>query len=883
MAILCAPGASFLRIGFALAVLAGCCLADTPASGADGDLYSQSVNPVLEKNCTACHGAKVKQSGLDLSSAEGLLRGGDSGPVIIPGKANESKLYKLISFQEAPGMPFKGKKLPDESIARIAAWINAGAPLGKLTAESASTPKQSDHWAFRAPKQPSVPEVKNKAWVRNPIDAFIAKEQEKRGLKPLPEADRRTLLRRVYLDLIGLPPNPEEIQAFLADGSATAYEKVVDALLASPRYGERWGRHWMDIWRYSDWYGWRKNNEVRYSQPHIWQWRDWIIESLNQDKGYGEMIREMLAGDEVAPADPGVGRATGYLARNWYKFNRSIWIQDTSEYTAAAFLGLTMKCARCHSHKYDPITQVEYYRFRAFFEPIEVRTDRIPGQPDKDKIGLTRMFDAYPNNPTYRLIRGDDQKPDMSAALTPGIPEVFGKVSLDIKPVALPRETYYPDSRPFVYDDLIAQAKAEIERAKAGLTKAKDEPAKEAAAKLAEKKLAAAQAALPALEARIAAERAKYSTPPLLDSDKLAVEALQLERKANVLKADAETLEAQMALEAAKGDSKKTSKAKKSLEDAVAALGLASNDYTPIGPSYPETSTGRRTALAQWITGRDNPLTARVAINHIWLRHFGKALVPTVFNFGMSGKTPTHPELLDWLATEFMDKNWSMKSIHRLIVTSSAYRMRSSGGDAQDANTAIDPDNKYLWRMNVKRMESEVVRDAVLLVAGKLDTAMGGPDLDVKQGQQTYRRSVYFRHAPDTQMEFLRVFDAPNPNECFQRSESIVPHQALALANSELALDMSRVVARTLPQGDASKFVSAAFVKVLGRPASAGELADSVQFLKDQAGLFGDMSKLKAYGGGEQSIEKPATDPDLRAREDLVHVLLNHNDFVTIR
>jgi len=890
----CASAARCLQMGLALAAATALGLAETPAAApADGDLFTQTVKPVFEKNCAMCHGAKIKQAGLDLSSAEGLLRGGDNGPVIVPGKANESKLYKLVSFEEQPGMPFKGKKLPDEAIARIAAWINAGAHI-EQPAVTDSAPKQSEHWAFRVPVRPAVPRVKNTAWVRNPIDAFVASEHEKRGLTPLAEADRRTLLRRVYLDLIGLPPAPEEMQAFLADRSPDAYEKVVDKLLASPRYGERWGRHWMDIWRYSDWYGWRKNNQVRYSQRHIWRWRDWIIESLNQDKGYDEMIREMIAGDEIAPADTQILRATGYLARNWYLFSRNIWVQDTTEYTAAAFLGLTMKCARCHSHKYDPITQTEYYRFRAFFEPFEVRTDRVPGQPDREKAGLTRMYDAHPDKPTYRLVRGDDEKPDMTAALTPGIPEVFGKVNLDIRPVTVPREAYYPDSRPFVYADLLAQAKAEIEKSEAALKKAHDlmaatdsgkgDRAAQSRLTLAEKTLAAAKAALPALEARIAAERAKYSDPPARDSDTLAVAALQLERKANLLKADEATYRAQMALDAA--DAKKSAEAKKNLEAAVAALSLATNDYTPIGTIYPETSTGRRSALAQWIASKENPLTARVAINHIWLRHFGKPLVPTVFNFGMSGQPPTHPELLDWLATELMDRKWSMKAIHRLIVTSSTYRMRSGPWEAHDANATADPDNRYLWRMNVKRMESEVVRDAVLQVAGKLDTTMGGPDLDVDRGQQIYRRSVYFRHAPDMQVEFLRVFDAPNPNECFQRSESIVPHQALALANSELTLDMARVLARTLgaqKQETAAAFVSAAFEKVLDRPPSAGELSDSVQFLSDQAAMFHDSGKLKPYTGGEKSLEKPATDPDERAREDFVHVLLNHNDFITIR
>jgi uncharacterized protein DUF1549 len=244
----------------------------------------------------------------------------------------------------------------------------------------ASPSQGTKHWAFSVPQRPPVPTVENREWVRNPIDAFLSAQHQKRDLQPLPPTDERVLLRRVYLDLVGLPPNVEETKDFLSDRSPEAYEKVVDQLLSSPRYGERWGRHWMDVWRYSDWYGTRELEEHRNSQRHIWHWRDWIIDSVNKDKGYDQMILEMLAGDEIAPTDPDTLRATGYLARSFYRFNRNVWLFDTVEHTSAAFLAITLKCARCHDHKYDPIAQEEYYKFRAFFEPYDVRLDRIPGQ-----------------------------------------------------------------------------------------------------------------------------------------------------------------------------------------------------------------------------------------------------------------------------------------------------------------------------------------------------------------------------------------------------------------------------------------------------------------------------------------------------------------------
>jgi len=898
---------------------------------ADSALFRNQIKPILEANCVRCHNSQIRRSGFDLSTREALLRGGDTGAVIVPGDAKSSVLYKRISHLEQPGMPFGGQKLPDAAIAQIAEWINAGAPYDAPLAVGKAG---LNHWAFKVPVRPPVPEVKNAGWVRNPIDAFIAAAQEKRGLKPVAAADKRTLLRRVYLDLIGLPPTPEEMNAFLADNSKDAYERVVDKLLASPSYGERWGRHWMDIWRYSDWYGWRAQNQVRYSQRHIWHWRDWIIESVNKDKGYDEMIVEMLAGDELAPDNPDIVRATGYLARNWYMFDRNVILKDTVDYTAMAFLGLTLKCARCHSHKYDPITHEDYYRFRAFFEPYDVRTDRVSGQPDLMKDGIPRVYDAHADTPTYRFLRGVDTNPDTEHPLTPAIPAMFGNSELKITPEPMPLDVYYPDSRPFVHRDLIAEAKADIEKAETELRKSQEELAKakqqlaqahtpepvaagagnrsagetsaddkaaavlkaQASVALREKELASARAALPALEARIAADEAKYAATPPANLDALETAALKAERHANVLKAEENLLRATQELAAAKPDSetydkeaaKKLGEARAQLEAAAKAL-QSEDAYTPVGKVYPDSTTGRRLALARWIASKQNPLTARVAINDMWLRHFGQALVPTVFNFGMSGKPPSHPELLDWLAVELMDRHWSMKAIHRLIVTSNTYRMQSWSKDPKSQNAKIDPENRYLWRMNEQRMEAEVVRDSLLSIAGELDTTMGGAEIDSSKGLESHRRSVYFQDTPDMQVTFLKVFDQANPNECFQRNESIVPHQALALANSRLSLQVARVLEEQLtkrtgaePAADA-KFIAEAFDVVLNRPPTAGERAESLEFLREQEELFQDPKKLTPVQTGTAGEIKPEADAHLRAREDLVHVLVNHTDFVTIR
>jgi hypothetical protein len=307
-----------------------------------------------------------------------------------------------------------------------------------------------------------------------------------------------------------------------------------------------------------------------------------------------------------------------------------------------------------------------------------------------------------------------------------------------------------------------------------------------------------------------------------------------------------------------------------------------------VGEIYPDTSTGRRLALAKWIASEDNPLTARVAVNHIWLRHFGSALVPTVADFGSSGSKPTHPQLLDWLATELMAKNWSTKAIHRLIVTSNAYRMQSSTRDDNAANLSADPDNHYLWRMNPRRMEAEAVRDSVLQIAGQLDTTMGGPEIDQSQGDTVPRRSVYFQHTPDVQMTFLRMFDLANPLECYERLETVMPQQALALANSKLGLAQSRLLAKNLTEktggpARAKNFIDVAFRYVLGRAPTKAEQERSLGFLQQQAERLADSQALTAFDSGEAVAVAPAAEPWLRARENLVHVLFNHNEFVTIR
>jgi len=672
--------------------------------------------------------------------------------------------------------------------------------------------RRSYPWRPFAPVQrPNVPQVKNSAWVRNSIDAFIAAEHEKRGLSPRPEATKTILLRRLYLDLIGLPPTPTELHAFLSDSSPDAYEKVVDHLLASPLYGERWGRHWMDIWRYSDWDGW--GNQVRDSQPHIWRWRDWIVQSLNEDKGYDRMIEEMLAADELCPEDGQALRATGFLVRNFKLLSRERWLEETIEHTAQAFLGVTLGCARCHDHMFDAITQKEYYQVRAIFEPHNVRIDRLPGQLDTNIDGLARVFDADPQAKTVLYFRGDERTPDKTP-LSPGVPELLGGHFCVSDPIRLPPSAYFPDKREFVLADLLRAAAKKIQIAVRAREKARQRMMPVALQLIGVRSpdswisflsasRTSAEWTMADLDVQIATReevifRSVTEAEKLEDAGKKgtpewnepATRAADLQRKLAVLQARRAILAGQLELSAQPKNNreqrvKKLADAARTLENAEkAATQGPTTAYTKrLCPSFPQTSTGRRLALARWIANGENPLAARVAMNHIWLRHFGQAILQSVFDFGQNGRGPTHPALLDWLAAEFMDRQWIMKSMHRLIVTSSTYRMSSTTDKLNGAN---DKDNTYLWHMPGRRMEAEVVRDCLFWVAGNLDLAQGGPDIDSKKGLTVPRRSIYFRHAAEKRMEFLRIFDGPGVTECYERRESIMPQQALALSNSEL-------------------------------------------------------------------------------------------------
>lgn len=1050
--------------------------------------YVREIKPILAAHCYTCHGAIRQKASLRLDTVALMKEGGDSGAVFTPGKADESLLLKhVLGVTGHRRMPPEadGEALKPAQIAVLRRWIEQGA-VGPKDEKPEADPRE--HWAFRPPQRPEAPKVKNAGWVRNPIDAFLAAEYEKHALTPQEPAERSLLLRRVYLDLLGLPPTREEMQAFLADKSADAYEKVVDRLLASPQYGERWGRHWMDIWRYSDWWG--LGAELRNSQRHIWHWRDWIVESLNEDKGYDQMLREMLAADELYPTDMDALRGTGFLARHYFLFNRTTWLDETIEHTSKAFLGLTMNCCKCHDHKYDAFTQADYYRFRAIFEPYQIRNDNVPGELDVEKNGMPRVYDAHLDAVTYLHIRGNEANPDKKRKIVPGLPSLLLPGGLAIQPIALPAEAHQPGLRPFVLADHLAVAekqraagKDELAQAKARLalaeknpkivatpTKAKvlvrddftslnkdrweiaggewksangklvqekigpvrgvlrlreDVPSdfesrvkfatlggdtyrsvgitfdadknsealvyltphpparvqvsykkdgqyvypkeggqqhpvplnqthelvlrvrgnllnvsvngkaplayrlpiarrtgnlelitfdasarfedfvlstlpadivmvdgskpegppseKQARAmlRIAEQKIAHAEAMAVALKARAAADRAVADDPQSDATVKLKLVAALAEKRQALELAQWNLARA----EAGQTDVKLTpQQAKTAVDAARKALEKPGDAYTPLAGAvktrennletdanrkkpFPKESTGRRAALAQWAADRKNPLTARVAVNHIWARHFGQPLVATVFDFGRKGAAPTHPALLDWLAVELMDSKWSMKHVHRLLVTSNAYRMTSSSFGAAEKNLKEDAENRHYWRMNPQRMESQAVRDSLLHLAGELDLTRGGPPVETAQQEASKRRSLYFFHSAIERNKFLMAFDEADPLDCYRRRDSIIPQQALALSNSKLAGAMAEKIAarleKTIPPREFSR---EAFAWILGYAPTANELAAC----EDALGRWVELNKMRP-------------DARQRARAQLIQALLNHNDFITIR
>ncbi|MEZ6099699.1 MAG: PSD1 and planctomycete cytochrome C domain-containing protein [Pirellulaceae bacterium] len=893
-------------------------MAETATKSPSQDHYEATVRPLLRAHCVSCHGALKQEGGLRLDTVQLAIRGGDSGASITPGDPQDSLLFvRITSADEHERMPQDAGPLTKEQQADIAKWIEQGA-IAPDDEQPDSNPR--DHWSFRPCVRPQVPSSPSSSWARNPIDCFIAGEHHQRNLEPQDEAPRQILVRRLYLDLIGIPPDIEDLKLIDTDTSDGWYERLVERLLNDPRHGQRWARHWMDIWRYSDWWG--LGDQLRNSQQHIWHWRDWIVESLNDNLPYDEMIRQMLAADELYPTDPSKLRATGYLARNYFLFNRNQWMEETVEHVSKGLLGITMNCAKCHDHKYDPIDQVDYYRFRAIFEPYCVRLDVVPSNPDLTQDGIPRVFDGLLDAPTYRFIRGQESQPDTSNALTPGIPAFFAPRNLEVTPIDLPQESWRPELRDDLLDAYIAQARQRLDATRQALSKTEEasstnagsggdnsaaDEIRDAEFHVAECHVRAASADLLSVEARVTATR-NYDQHNV-EMRRLIGAAVTAERASQAAGQQLAVAKLELRLrqtpeEQREAIRKELDEARRTLEEKEQlAREQVSDDatFTPLVGAkwtatrfqfsgkddpeiaFPPTSTGRRTALAHWIADKLNPLTARVAVNHLWGRHLGVPLVASTFDLGRKGSEPFNVDLLDWLAFEFMDHDWDLRHLHRLIVTSATYRM-SSSIKGREKNLASDPDNRYWWRRNSIRLESQVLRDSMLQLAGTLDVRHGGPPVRAADQPTSLRRSLYFVHSNNDRNPFLTTFDDASVRECYRREESIVPQQALAMTNSRLVDEASTAIARRLrtevqnrsdqsssarrgdgnpgvgAEADPTAFVAIAFQTILGFSPSDTEMLHSCDAWRS----------WQASG-------------DEHADQRFIWVLLNHNDFVTLR
>ena len=786
------------------------------AVGAD---LAEQANGILKEHCQMCHGAAVQQSGLDLRTREKILTGGERGAAVTGASLSGSWLWKLVTHNVKPFMP-PGSKLPDAQIEVLRKWIMAGAPMPEAAVsdeeaerlealrkleERPVTEEERSWWAFVEVERPRVPG----GGESHPVDGFLEARLREHGLERSGAADKRTLARRLYLDLTGLPPSPAQVQEFVRDASENAWPTLVDRLLESPHYGERWGRHWLDLVHYADSGGYERD----FDWPSMWRYRDYVINAFNNDKPYDRFIREQLAGDEIDPESTEANIATGYLRMvldNNIKDERTRMdeLDDNVATTSQTFLAVTAQCARCHNHKFDPIPQKDYYQMQAvFFSTIETDYALVPPEEVALHKERNRTIDAERKPLQERL--AELEKPHR---------EVLFQARLD----KLPK--YYRTAW-----ETPAEKRTKAQRLNARQVDAlykQIEPA--------------------AILAKMAAQdRAEY------DAVKKRIQDLESARPepyptARTISEDSRDPLPSYFLH--RGDpGTKGSR----MEPGV--LTVAARAEPAFGPAPPAAKTSwRRRHFADWIASPDNPLTARVMANRIWQHHFGEGIVRTPSNFGKTGMLPSHPGLLDWLAAEFVESGWSIKHMHRLMLTSEAYRMASLD---LPGNLAKDRDNRYFWRQSRSRHEVEVIRDQMMAVAGTLNRNVGGPavrpyiDPTLFQSStdrtwpglaigdpDSWRRSLYVFSKRSIRYPMFEAFDQPDMvSSCSRRTRSTVAPQALLLMNNaEVLLQAKHFAQRVQLEAGAEPAaqVEYAFELALARKPSASETAQALPFLE---------------------------------------------------
>jgi len=772
------------------------CVAETDPAIASATFFESAVRPLLVRNCTQCHGPKKQESGLRLDSRAGMLAGGESGPAIVPGEPDESLLIEAIRY-ESFEMPPSGQ-LKEGQITTLTRWISLGAPwpdhtplLRPSDAEKFSGEDRA-WWAFQPLARPEVPEPIDDSWSRNEIDRFVMVRMFSEGLSPADEANPAVLARRLYFDLTGLPPSPKELAAFLSDDAPNAYERLVDTLLESPAYGERWARHWLDLVRYADSDGYR----IDHYRPQAWRYRDYVIRSFNEDKPYDRFVQEQLAGDELFPGDPQALVATGYLRLGIYEYNnrdvRGQWktiLEDVTDTTADVFLAMGMQCAKCHDHKFDPILQKDYFRLQAFFAPLLWRDD------------LAAMTKNERQAHGEQLVKWEAATSDIRAQLE-ALEAPYRRSAAQVATEKFPLDIQAmmradPQARTPLEHQLAELARRQVLFEYSRLDQRFKPEDKEKILSLRKKLSAHDKLRPPPLPLAMAATDVGPSAPRIHMPDRP--------------------------------------------DDPIKPGILTILDEGPaeIIPPANLPSTGRRSALARWLTRPDNPLLTRVITNRVWQYHFGRGLAGNASDFGRLGEPPTHPQLLDWLTGRFIRDGWSLKKLHRLIVTSATYRQSPSHGEFA-AYQQIDPENRLYWRGHTRRLDAEQIRDALLSVAGQLSNERGGPGVP----PDVPRRSIYTRYMRNARDALLDAFDLPHffASES-SRNTTTTPVQSLLLINSQQMLNFADRLATRAAESSSSPedHVNRAWQLALGRRPTAAELDTALHFLEQQeARIRGD-------------------------------------------
>ncbi len=828
--------------------------------GASPD-FDTDVRPILSQHCFQCHGEQVRMGELDLRTAAAMVMGGVQGPALRRGSANDSLLYRRVVDKT---MPMGEKKLSAEQVRLIGEWIDAGAHGGEANEQPASSstteavrPKGFDHWAFEVARRPELPQVQDETWVRTPIDRFIKSRLEDKGIQPVGPAAKRTLLRRAYLTLIGLPPTPREVQAFLDDDSPGAYEKAVDDLLSRPQYGERWARHWLDVVRYAESNGYERDG----AKPHAWRYRDYVINSLNKDKPFDRFLTEQLAGDEIegSNAESQIG-ATFLRLGSWDdepvdpRVDRYDQLDDVLGVTATTFLGLSIRCARCHDHKFEPLSQEDYYRMLAVFEPLQ--------RPQDNRTDLDRLVGSEEELAAYRTaIERAKQEVGRRKGEIAKLRKAVMKRALESGNNAVPSVNLFDHS------ETLSAMQKQPER--------RNDREKELVAAF-EKKLDTAVNQFATLE-----EAGRIETL------RREIETIELARPPEPPRAYVwyeDTAIPPVTRVLARGDTTQPT----TVVDAEAPTVVGGTSLDP--QERPLYSTGRRLALARWMTSPENPLVARVMVNRIWQWYFGEGLVASENDFGVAGARPTHPRLLDYLATEFIDSGWSLKHIHRLIANSAAFQLSSTW---DDASGRVDAENRLLWRWRPRRMEAETVRDSMLAVSGRLNPKMGGPSIfpklpqavldgqsvpgkgwETSNEEEASRRSIYIFIKRSLAVPELDLLDTPDSSSsCEQRRVSTTGPQALTFLNGEFthqrAGDLAARLTKETGDGPAAQ-VRRAFALTLGRPPTEQQVGDALDFLAKQA------EQIQA---DDAAAGREAGDAKMKALEAFCLILLNTNEF----